>query len=137
MNQDILQAAIDQVMPTAVATGLFISVCSISAPTPASGAISGVYSPVSGLQNIPCIDAPETFSDTSLSVTELKALDQTASTALRHVLLDNYYDQLSPSSNWGDLGWRATVDGVDYDILGAENDSQQQMTRLKLRKVTT
>ena len=59
MNQDLIGAAIAQVMPLAVGTGLFNSLCSVSAPTPASGAISGAYSAVAGLQALPCMDAPE------------------------------------------------------------------------------
>jgi hypothetical protein len=55
---------------------------------------------------------------------------------MRHVLLDRYYDELSPATNWGDVAWQATVDGVIYDLLGAECDSQQTQTRLRLRKVT-
>jgi hypothetical protein len=56
---------------------------------------------------------------------------------MRHVLLNGYYALLSPATNWGSIGWRATVDGVVYDLLGAEADSQQTQTRLRLRKVTT
>lgn len=137
MNQNALALEIAQVMPQAVETGLFVSLCTISAPTPASGAIDGTYAPVTGLISIACMDAPDRFGDTSMSATEVKALAETESVESRHVLLDAYYSLLSPATNWGNLGWRATVDGTDYDLLGAECDSQHTQTRLFLRKVTT
>lgn len=141
MNQT-LDLEIAGVMPLAVATGLFVSLCSISAPTPASGAISGTYAPVSGLQSIVCMDAPDDFG-VRISASEMKDAAETASMARRHVLLDAYYDALSPESNWGEIGWRATVvntltgSSVDYDIMGVEADSQHTQTRLCVRKVTT
>ncbi len=136
MNQNIISLAISNVMPTVVASGLMVSVCSISAPTPASGAISGTYTPVTGLQDIQCMNAPEPWGN-HVGATEQKTMSQIASMAERHVLLDDYYQLLSPSTNWGNLGWQATVDGVIYDLIGAEADSQQTQTRLCLRKVTT
>lgn len=137
MNQSLL-IDIDAVMPLAVATGLFISSCTISAPANSdTGAPDGTYSPVSGLSDIMCMDAPESLSSGGLSANEAKAEAQIESMAMRHVLLDRYYDELSPSTNWGDVAWQAAVDGVIYDLLGAEADSQQTQTRLRLRKVTT
>lgn len=136
MNQSLL-IDIDAVMPLAVATGLFVSLCTISAPANSdTGAPDGTYSPVSGLSNIVCMDAPEGLGS-GLSANEAKAEAQIEAMAMRHVLLDRYYDELSPATNWGDVAWQATVDGVIYDLLGAEADSQQTQTRLRLRKVTT
>lgn len=137
MNQDLIAAAIAQVMPLAVSTGLFVSVGSAYAPTPASGAISGTYSAVTGLQNIACMDAPETTDNPTIAAGEQKNMSETGSMGRRHVLLDAYYEQFSPATNWGDIGWRFTVDAVVYDIIGAECDSQRTQTRLRLRKVTT
>jgi len=134
VNQDLISLAVAAVMPAAVATGEFRSLLSVQAPTPASGAISGTYTPVSGLQNIACKDAPESFG--GLSVLEVKALPEVSSMSTRHVLLDKWYPLLSPATNWGNIGWQAVVDGNVYDILGAENDSDFTQTRLKLRKVT-
>lgn len=132
-----LQYQIDAVMPQAVATGLFVSLCTIQAPTGAlgpSGAPTGAYSDVPGLVGLICMDAPE---NQGLSVNEQRTVQQIASAAMRHVLLDRYYSDLSPATNWGDLGWRAVVDGVVYDLAGAEADSQLTQTRLRLQKVTT
>ncbi len=123
-------------MEAAVATGLFISLCTISEPANSdTGAPDGSYTDVSGLVGIVCMDAPEGLGS-GLSANEAKAAAEIESMAMRHVLLDRYYSELSPSTNWGDVGWRATVDGVIYDLMGAEADSQQTQTRLLLRKVT-
>lgn len=119
-------------------SGLAVSGCSIQAPDGlfgATGAPSGTYVAVTGLQNIKCMDAPDNFG-ASLSATENKQVPETESVAKRHVLLDKFYSQLSPSVNWGDIGWRAIIDGVTYDLKGAECDSQRIMTRLCLEKVT-
>lgn len=138
MRQDALAIAVEAVMPRYRASGLMQSLCTIQKPANAdTGADSGVYTDVSGLVDIPCMNAPENIGGAGVTATEVKALDQTASLELRHVLLDDYYPQLSPTTNWGDLGLIAVVDGVAFDLLGAENDSQRTQTRLKLRKVTT
>jgi hypothetical protein len=135
VNQAPLTYAIQQVMPQAVATGLFVSLCTIQQPSGnfgATGAPDGTFTDV--LTGIRCMDAPESVGN--IAASEAKAVTQIASIALRHVLLDSFYSQLSPSTNWGNVGWRAVVDGVAFDILGAENDSQETQTRLKLQKVT-
>src|SRR5690349_8274899 len=96
MNQNLIPLACAAVMTAAVNTGLFDSLCSVSAPAKASGAITGTYTAVTGLQSIPCMDAPDNFG-AGISATEVKALDETASMALRHVLLNAYYSLLSPT----------------------------------------
>ena len=134
MNQDLLSFGINAVMAQAVATGLFVSRVTIQAPDGnqgGSGAPSGTYANVAGLVSIPCMDAPATF--TSIDVTEIKALAEIESKGCRHVLLDAHYPTLE--AGWR-AGWRAVVDGINYDILGAEPDSQDQMTRMELQLVT-
>jgi hypothetical protein len=127
-----------------VLAGLEVSLCTIQAPsgtlTP-SGAPDGTYANVSGLVDIQCMDAPDNLGS-SLSAQEQNALAEIESTARRHVLLNGYYSQLSPSTNWGDIGWRAVLTNTNtgqaqtYDIRGAESDSYQSQTRLCLRRVS-
>lgn len=124
------------VMPAVVATGLLVSLCTVQAPDNtfgASGAPSGLYADVAGLVSIPCMDAP--LSVGGIDADEAKALAEVASRSVRHVLLNQYYAQLD-GLNWGAIGWRAIVDGIMYDILGAERDSQSSQTRLRLQLVT-
>lgn len=125
-------------------SGLAVSLCSIQAPdglNGPSGAPSGNYVAVSGLQSIPCMDAPEGFGP-SIMANEQRAQSEVESSGLRHVLLNGNYPQLGPATNWGDVGWQAvltnTVTGQTqtYDIAGAEPDSQGTQTRLRLRVVT-
>ena len=52
---------------------------------------------------------------------------------LRHVLLSVC---LTDAPNWAGNGYRVIVDGIEYDLLGAENDSQLTQTRLDLRLLT-
>lgn len=142
MNQAILLGEIDQVMADALATGLFRSLCTIQAPDGvlgAGGAPSGTYANVAGLVDIVAMDAPAPEQLGPISGSESKSMGSVLSLSARHVLLDAYYPQLSPVTNWGDIGWRAlmtdrTGNVTTYDITGADADSQQQMTRLRLQK---
>jgi hypothetical protein len=136
LRQDNLAIAVDQVMPVFRASGLPKSICTIQAPAASNtGAPSGAYANVFGLVNIASQDAPEN-TGSGLSANEAKRPAETISDGSRHILLDAYYPLLSPATNWGDVGWIAVVDGVAYDIRGAEADSQRTQTRLRLCKVT-
>ena len=118
------------------AAGLMQSVCTVQAPSQnvgASGAPDGSYSDIASLVNIPCMNAPESVG--GIAATEVKSLAEIMSMSLRHVLLNGYYSQLD-GQNWGEIGWRAILDGVVYDILAAERDSQFSQTRLKLRLIS-
>lgn len=129
----LISRAVSRVMPAAVATGLLRSICDIQQPdtsiTP-NGSPSGGFVDVAGLTAIACMDAPE--SENRIQATEIKELAEIMAKGLRHVLLDTYYPQLD---NAAGLGWRAIIDGVVYDLLGAEKDSQRTQTRLNLQLV--
>lgn len=119
------------VMPLALATGLFRSVCTMRAPDGAfdeSGAPSGAYVDVTGLVNIPCTSAP--LSELRIEATEMKTLAEIESFAPRHVLLGGYFPTLE---NGITKGWIAVIDGVAWDAMGAESDSQHVMTRVFIR----
>lgn len=134
MNQSIVYE-LAAVMPAAVATGLFVSLATFQQPDGnfgPSGAPSGVYIDVVGLVAIPCMDS--VLSDASIQATEVKGLQDIMSQGLRHMLLNGYYPEATPDGQIPSY-WRAIVDGVTYDILGVEHDSQQQMTRLELQLV--
>lgn len=132
------------VMTELASQGVQVSLCSIEAPDGnlgPSGAPSGNYVSVAGLQNIVCMDAPDSFGS-SLSASEQRALPEVELKSLRHVLLNAYYPQFSPETNWGNVGWRATLENTNtgesqtYDLRGAEADSQGIMTRLCLQVIT-
>lgn len=142
---------IAEVMPSAVETGLFVSLFTAQQPTGdmgPSGAPTGAVTNVTGLINIACTAPPE--SDMSIQATETKALGDITASELHHVLLDSYYPAL-------DNGWRGDeangtgayqalisdndgsgnpINAVVYDILGVESDSQRQMTRVRVRLST-
>lgn len=121
-------------MPAAVATGLFRSLASFSAPPTTQGStgnITGAYTPVTGLQSLACMDAPESFGD-GIKATEAKEIERILAEGYRHVLLGAYYSALFYAA---ELGWRCTVDGVEYDLLSVESDSQRTQSRLRLQRV--
>jgi hypothetical protein len=130
-----LDYEIQAVMPAAIATGLFVSLCTIQAPDGLpgyGGAPSGNYADVAGLIDIQCMDAVP--SDAKIQATEVKDMVEIASKGFRHLLLDNYYPQVTPDGQIPTY-WRAIVDGVSYDVLGVEHDSQNTQTRLELEIV--
>jgi hypothetical protein len=137
MNQAFIHNAILGVMPQALATGLFISLCTIQAPNglanpdgspQTDGNGNPIFVNVAGLVNIPCTAPP--ITDNSIQATEVKALAEILSEEILHVLLNSWYPQLQGGVT---EGWQAVVDGTVYDLMGAESDSQEQMTRLKVR----
>lgn len=134
MNQQFIQNAIKNVMPQAIATGLLSSLCTIQQPagtyTP-GGSPTGDYTNVSGLVNIQCMDSVP--SVLSIQATETKALNDIMSAGYRHVFLNGYYPAIIANVK---NGWRAVVDGIAYDLLGAEPDSQETQTRLHLQLVS-
>lgn len=131
-----VQTLIDEVMPYALRTGLFVSTCDIQAPSgtfDAGGApaVGGdgqpLYVPVAGLQGIVCMSAP--MSTGGIGAGETKTPSEILGTQTRHVLLGGYYPAI-PAEN---ENWRAVIDGVVWDLEGAESDSQATQTRLALK----
>lgn len=135
MNQG-LAYEISAVMPAAILTGLFVSLCTISAPDGnlgPSGAPSNAFVIVPSLVDIPCMDSVPSI--TRVQATETKELEDIMAKGYRHILLNGYYPEASPDGQIP-TSWIATVDGVTYDILGVEHDSQNTQTRLELELVT-
>lgn len=142
MNQQLIRKAINGVMPRARATGLLSSICTfqmLSGTRDQDGPVN-VYIDVPGLVGIACQRAAP--SDARIQATEQKTIGQIDSSNLWHVLLDNYYNAVSVTLPDGQVvsgpqtAMRAVVDGVPFDVLGVEPDSQEQMTRVQLQKVT-
>lgn len=133
MNQS-LAVPLAAFMPAAVASGLFVSLFTLTAPPAAQGATgnpTGAFTNVPGVVGIACMDAPPSMA--RIQATEVKAVEEIMSKGLRHVLLSQYF---SNAPNWSGEGCRAVVDGVTYDVLGAEVDSQSTQTRVDLQIVT-
>jgi|SRR5215472_3065497 len=134
MNQQTIQFDLNAIMPEVIATGLLVSRFTAQAPSGnlgSTGAPDGTFVNVAGLVSIRCT-APPT-SDARIQATEIKQLADIAAAEMHHVLLDAWYPALD--NGWRD-GWRCVVDGVAYDIMGVESDSQTRMTRVQIRLVT-
>lgn len=134
MNQNILGYAIPQVMQSAYASGLFVSLCTVQQPSttqgPTGNPLNG-FTDITGLIDIPCMDAPPSMA--RIQATEMKDVAEILSKGLRHVLLNQCFPD---AINWSGRAYRVVIDGVVYDLLGAEVDSQAVMTRLDLQLVT-
>lgn len=135
MNQTI-QAEIQNFMPQAISSGLFVSLATITQPPSGQGPTgnppAGPYTPVSSLlTNIACVDAPPSMA--RIQATEMKDVGEIESKGMRHVLLSI---NVLTSLNWSAMAYRVVVDGIEYDLLGAENDSQNTQTRLDMQLVS-
>lgn len=131
-------------MPAVRATGLLVSLATFSEPTGSSanfpagtldseGFPTGDYTDITGLVDIHCMLAP--FSE-GISSNEKKGLEEIEAESDKHLFLDHYYPAVI--EGWRE-GWRVTVDGIVYDVMGPEPSSQlanADMTRVGVRRVT-
>ena len=132
--QQTIDYAVSQIMPQAQLAGTFTSLAtfqSLDGGQGPTGNPPGTYTNVAGLVNIPCMDAPPSIA--RVQATEVKAVSEIMSKGMRHVLLDRCFPD---AINWSSYGYRCIVDGVTYDLLGAENDSQLTQTRLDMQLVS-
>jgi hypothetical protein len=114
-----------------VYSGALNSLCTIQQPSGniVNGAPEDTFTDV--LTNIPCMNAVR--SEGSIDANEKKAVEQIESGEYWHTFLNANYPTLFGAAG---KGWRAIVDGVTYDLLGTESDSQGTQTRLNLQIVT-
>lgn len=131
MNQSLV-ADLGDVLVAVSETGLFVSLCSINEATApvvpdAAGQLDLTnYSPVTGLQNIPCMRAP--ISDVRFrSDYETRTPAVIADENIWHVLLNGHYPSIRQDM-------QAVVDGEPLNIMNAESDSQGITTRLAVRR---
>ncbi len=143
MNQ-FIAIEIAQVMPAAYGIGLFVSFASFVAPVQTQGATGnsiGGYIPIDGLQNIPCMNAPERPGMVGNSSTEVRTIQNIEADRERELLLNAYFPQLDTSfTQAASMGWEVVVTDPNgntntYDFLGAEGDSQSIQTRCRLKLV--
>jgi hypothetical protein len=133
--QQGFQYALPDLMPLAVATGLFRSLATFYVPVQTQGPTGnwiGTTTALYGMTNIPCMDSP--VSSGRLMATEDRTSPVILAESYRHVLLDGWYPLASNAA--AGSGWQVDIDGTLYDLLGAESDSQQTQTRLHLQRVT-
>jgi hypothetical protein len=136
IQYDVQQAATE----AQVWSGLLVSLCTLLKPDgtlTVDGAPSGNFIPVPGLINIPCMDA--VLAPGNIEATEARELEEIMAKSYRHVMLNGYYPQCfttSSGASGAPEGWQVVVDGVTYNLLGAEPDSQGTQTRLKCQLVT-
>ncbi len=129
-------------MPEAQRTGLFVTtLCTVQLPSGTigpSGAPNGLFANLAGVVGIECMSAPP--SSARIQATDVKSLEEIMSIGLRHVLLMGYFPQIVSAVEAGARAVLTTfdvtgalVDTTAYDVLGAEADSQIQMTRMELK----
>jgi hypothetical protein len=128
MNQSAT-ADYGEVLGAVAQAGLFSATCSINAPpeiTNDEGQVNlSAFTPVPSLQNLPCMIAPVMIN--TPPDYERKTQLQIDQQGVFHVLLDGYYPAILQK-------YQAVINGTAYDILTVESDSQQIMTRLRVRE---
>jgi hypothetical protein len=132
VNQGIA-GGIAAVMPAVLECGLMTSLCTITVPPHIFGPSgapdpTAAYTVLPGHQDIPCTAPPLSIGET-VQPTEIKEIAEIYAKNMLHVLLGGYYPQIIAD-------YRAIINGIEYDIVGVESDSQKQMTRLAVQVVT-
>lgn len=130
MNQS-LSYEFEAVVPTVLATGIADSLCSIQLPSgilTGAGQPDGTFVAIDGLTDLVVMAAPQ--SDARIQSAEVKELDNIQVFSPLHVWLAGYYPQIG---GYVIQGARAVINGVVYDLLGSETDSQFQTTRISVR----
>lgn len=95
-----------------------------------TGNPTGTWADFDGVVDIPCKDAPPSIA--RVQATELKVVAEIMAKGLRHVLLSQCFVN---ATQWAGMGSRLIVDGITYEVLGAENDSDLVQTRVDLQLV--
>lgn len=119
------------VVPAVLATGLPDSLCTIQLPDGfliGAGQPSGVYNDVAGLVGLIVMSAP--LNEARIEAAETKTLENVQVFSPRHVWLAGYYPQIEPLCAQGAL---AVIDGVAFDLMGSEADSQFRTTRIAVK----
>ena len=136
MNQS-LTYELNQVMPAAQETGLFVSLCTFfdraGGDTPVTDALGQVdlstadLVPVFGLILIPCMLAARTINNPQQQGGRTQ--EYNFEVPQRHLLLNDFYAGILQR-------YLVNVDGTLYEITpgGMEPDSQGQMNRLAVRE---
>src|SRR5580700_5179114 len=134
MNQNALTYPLQRYQSYAYNEGLYPSLGTLQQMVQDQGPTgnpTGNWQNVAGVVNIPCGDAPPSVA--RVQATEMKDVAEIMAKGLRHVLLNQCF---LDAPNWAGQQSRFTVDGITYEVLGAENDSQLTQTRLDLQLVT-
>ena len=144
MNQNTLQLAVRRVMPMVRRSGLLASLATFQQPAGAttedpagnlddSGFPLGVWQDVAGLVAIPSMFSTTATGGNSSGANSAKSLQETQQNAPKMLVLDDRYP--AAEQGWRN-GWRVLVDGVAYDVMGIEGDSQGQYTHCLVRLLT-
>ena len=80
-----------------------------------------------GLVDLPCAVASAGMA-TAAGARETRAVMMSFAVRLFKILIGGYHTAILPTM-------RAVIDGVNYDILGVEHDTQAVMTRLNVERV--
>ena len=134
MNQAALNYPFSQIMPQGMMGGWFPSLGTLQTMVQDQGPTgnpTGTWQNVAGVVDIPCKDAPPSIA--RIQATELKDVAEIMAKGLRHVLLNQCF---VGAPGWAAMGSRFIVDGITYEVLGAENDSDLVQTRVDLQLVT-
>ena len=121
-------------------SGYLSGTCTIQVPTGAQnadGSPANTWVAVSELTGLYCqIAVP---SATAVQATEVKDLEEIMARSIRHVLLAGFYPQLKQLKQAGQVQALLSLTGdstYTFEVLGAEDDSQGQMTRFECQWVS-
>ncbi len=122
---------LSSVLDVVRANGLFVSLVTIRQPPAVLLPLNQVdldpaaFTPVAGLENLRCMKSPLQYGIPREY--ERRRVNYIEESEHYHVLIDGYYPAIQQRQ-------QALVDGLPYDILTVESDSQRVMTRLAIQE---
>lgn len=122
----------DDVVPAVIASGVAVSLATFQEPDGLlvdAGQPSGNYVDVAGYVGLTCMSAPTSIG--RITASEKASQPQIESTNQNHVWLAGYFPEIASHTEW-----RCIVDGVTYNVLGGESDSQSRTTRVEVQVAT-
>ena len=134
MLQSPIFGVVNAIGAGAPQSGLFVSLASFLARPNDPGeevdqygaVILTGYQPVAGLQNLPCMFAPQAAAPSESDT--VRMADQYDTKREWHLTLNGYYPNVNQR-------YLLSVDGGDlYQVMAVEWDSQRTMTRCAVRK---
>lgn len=131
-----------EVTDAMIATGLYVSLCTIRTETKAQDAYGAYVSQVPPVYtnlhvDVPCqFGTPQGVEARRLVGMEQRTANLTHVSLERELIIPQYFDDFNDKIQ-NVTAYQVVVDGIEYNVMALVNDSQRSMTELHVQLVTS